>query len=133
MAFFRRSEPRPPTNKIENVLGPSSAGRGDLKAEGGIRIDGTFEGTVESQGNVIIGEEARVVADVSGFNITIAGTVEGEVKAIGRLEILATGRVSGDVQADSFLIEEGGVFHGQSLKDRAQGVVSPEGGGEPAS
>lgn len=123
MAFFRSNEPRPVSDKIETALGPSSVGQGDLKAEGGIRIDGTFEGMVESKSNVIIGEGAHVVADVSGFNITIAGSVEGDVKAVGRLEILSTGRVVGDVRASTFLIEEGGVFHGQSLKHRPEATA----------
>lgn len=119
MSFFR-SGPRPATEKIENVIGSSAEFRGDLKAEGGIRIDGVFEGTVESQSNVIIGENARVVANVAAFNITVAGSVEGNVKALGRLEILSTGRVRGDVQAGSLLIEEGGIFQGQSLMDTAK-------------
>lgn len=120
MAFFRSGEPRPATDKIENVIGPSANLRGELRAEGGIRIDGVFEGTVESQSNVIVGENARVAADVSAFNITVAGTVQGNVKAVGRLEILSTGRVLGDVLVGSLLIEEGGVFHGQSLMDEAK-------------
>lgn len=114
MSFFRSREPRPATEKIENVIGPSAELSGHLKAEGGIRIDGNCDGTIESKSNVIIGEDARVDADVSGFNITVAGFVQGNVKAAGRLEILSTGRVVGDVQAGSLLIEEGGVFHGQS-------------------
>ena len=117
MAFFRSGDPRPATDKIENVIGPSADFSGELKAEGGIRIDGAFEGTIESQSNVIVGEDARVVADVSAFNITVAGSVKGNVKAVGRLEILSTGRVLGDVLVGSLLIEEGGIFHGQSLID----------------
>jgi cytoskeletal protein CcmA (bactofilin family) len=133
MAFFRSSGPRPATDKIENVIGPSAAFNGNIKAEGGIRIDGLFEGAVESQSNIIIGENARVVADVSAFNITVAGSVEGNVKAIGRLEILSTGHVQGDVQAGSLLIEEGGVFHGQSLMDTDAQAVSREKQGDPES
>lgn len=126
MSFFRSSD-QPASGKIENVLGPSADFRGSLKAEGGVRIDGTLEGGVESGGNVIIGKDARVIADVSGYHVTIAGSVEGDVRAVGRLEILSTGRLTGDVQADSFLIEEGGVFHGQSLMDTDEGTL-PEGG-----
>lgn len=127
MSFFRSSD-QPASGKIENVLGPSANFRGSLKAEGGVRIDGALEGEVESGGNVIIGKDARVIADVSGHHVTIAGSVEGDVRAVGRLEILSTGRLTGDVQADSFLIEEGGVFHGQSLMDTNEGTL-PEGGG----
>lgn len=131
MSFFRSGGPRPATEKIENVIGPSADFRGDLKTEGGIRIDGVFEGTLESQGNVIIGESARVVADVSAFNITVAGLVEGNVKALGRLEILSTGRVVGDVQAGALLIEDGGVFHGQSLMEAEKETVRQAERGSP--
>lgn len=124
MSFFRSGEPRPASDKIENVIGSSADFSGDLKAEGGVRIDGAFEGTVESKSNIIVGENARVVADVSAFNITVAGSVEGNVKALGRLEILSTGHVVGDVQVGSLLIEEGGVFLGKSLMHEDQQAES---------
>lgn len=126
MSLFRNSEARPPTQKIENVLGASASVRGELKAEGGIRVDGAFEGVLESQSNVIIGESANVVADVAGFHITVAGRVVGDITAVGRLEILATGYVRGDVHAASLLIEEGGTFHGRSLTDADEGTRQPE-------
>lgn len=115
MTFLRGNKRRPPSEKIENVLGASAQFSGQLRAEGGIRIDGTFEGTLETEGNLIVGEKARVIADVKAYNITVAGTVEGNVIAAGRLEILSTGRVHGDIAAGSLLIEEGGVFYGKSL------------------
>jgi cytoskeletal protein CcmA (bactofilin family) len=116
MSFFRR-EPRPTIERIESVIGLSASVSGHLKAEGGVRIDGNFDGKIESEGNVIIGESARIIADVLGFNVTIAGFVQGDVKAVNRLEILASGRVRGNVQAGTLTIEEGGVFEGQSLMD----------------
>ncbi len=131
MTFFRSGELRPAIEKIENVVGPSCEFRGTLKAEGGIRIDGFFEGTIESQGNVIIGEGAHVVADVAAFNITVAGSIEGNVRAVGRLEILSTGQVLGDVQVGSLLIEEGGTFHGQSLMTTGEQTELPKEEGLP--
>jgi len=117
MAFLRGEKRRPPSEKIENVLGPSAQFSGHLRAEGGIRIDGAFEGTLETEGNLIIGEKARVIADVKAYNITVAGTIEGNVIAAGRLEILSTGQVHGDISAGSLLIEEGGIFYGKSLRE----------------
>lgn len=126
MSLFRSSEPRPPTQKIESVLGSSASFHGQLKAEGGVRVDGAFEGTLESESNVIIGESANVVADVAGFHITVAGRVIGDITAVGRLEILATGYIRGDVRAASLLIEQGGTFHGRSLTDADEGTPTPE-------
>lgn len=65
-------------------------------------------------GNVIIGEAAKVVADITGRNISVAGAVRGNIKATGRLEILSTGQVWGDISVESFLIDEGGFFSGLS-------------------
>lgn len=111
--FGREKEIR--SEKIENVIGATANFNGHFKADGGIRIDGVFEGVVETAGNVIIGEGAKVMADITARNVSVAGVVEGNVNAIGRLEILSTGKVCGDIAVASFLIDEGGVFRGQSV------------------
>lgn len=114
--MFGREKPAPtPTDKIENVLGASASFSGHLKADGGIRIDGAFEGSIETAGNVIIGEGARVIADLIARNVSVAGSIKGNIQTAGRLEILATGRVFGDIKVASLLIDEGGVFRGQSI------------------
>lgn len=104
----------PATDRIENVVGPTATFVGELKCDGGVRIDGVFQGSVETMGNVIIGETAKVVAGIVGRNISISGAVKGDITASGRLEILSTGLLWGDIQVASFLIDEGGVFSGRS-------------------
>jgi cytoskeletal protein CcmA (bactofilin family) len=104
----------PASDRIENVIGPTATFVGELKCDGGVRIDGVFQGTLETMGNVIVGETAKVVANLAGRNISISGAVKGNITASGRLEILSTGLVWGDIQVASFLIDEGGVFSGKS-------------------
>ena len=104
----------PVSDRIENVIGPTATFIGELKCDGGVRIDGVFQGSVDTMGNVIIGEAAKVVADIVGRNVSISGAVKGSIKATGRLEILSTGLVWGDIDVASFLIDEGGVFSGRS-------------------
>jgi len=104
----------PASDRIENVIGPTATFVGELKCDGGVRIDGVFQGTLETMGNVIVGETAKVAADLVGRNISISGAVKGNITASGRLEILSTGLVWGDIQVASFLIDEGGVFSGNS-------------------
>jgi cytoskeletal protein CcmA (bactofilin family) len=104
----------PASDRIENVIGPTATFVGELKCDGGVRVDGVFQGTLETMGNVIVGEAAKVVADIVGRNISISGAVKGNITASGRLEILSTGLVWGDIQVASFLIDEGGVFSGKS-------------------
>ena len=104
----------PTSDRIENVIGPTATFIGELKCDGGVRVDGVFQGSLETMGNVIIGETAKVVADIVGRNVSISGAVKGDIIASGRLEILSTGLLWGDIQVASFLIDEGGVFSGRS-------------------
>jgi cytoskeletal protein CcmA (bactofilin family) len=100
------------TDKIEAVIGPATSFNGHLKCDGSVRIDGLCEGSIETAGNVIIGEEAKVVADITAENVSVSGAVKGSITARGRLEILPTGRVWADITVTSFLIDEGGFFRG---------------------
>jgi cytoskeletal protein CcmA (bactofilin family) len=111
--FGRVSRSREPEH-IETIIGPSADLRGSLRSDGGVRIDGAFEGVVETAGNVVVGETARVVADITGRNVTVAGAVKGNVTASGRLEILSTGLVVGDIAVQTVMIDDGGQFHGVS-------------------
>jgi cytoskeletal protein CcmA (bactofilin family) len=101
--------------KIENVLGPTASFQGHLKSEGNVRIDGYFDGSIETAGNVIVGEAAKVIADITAQNVQVWGAVKGSIAASGRLEILPTGRVWGEIKVTSLLIDEGGLFRGKSV------------------
>jgi len=99
-------------DRIEAVIGPAASFTGHLKCDGSVRIDGLCEGTIETAGNVIIGEGAKVMADIIAENVSVSGAVKGSITARGRLEILPTGRVWADLTVTSFLIDEGGFFRG---------------------
>jgi cytoskeletal protein CcmA (bactofilin family) len=101
--------------KIETVIGPTANFKGTVQSDGGLRIDGVFEGSVQIAGNLIVGETGKVIAEVTAQNVSVAGALKGTVKAVGRLEILSSGRVWGDISVASFLIDEGGFFRGQSV------------------
>ena len=99
--------------KIDNVLGPNTSFQGHMKLDGNVRVDGVFEGSIETAGNVIIGPSARIMADITANAVQVWGAVRGNVTAQGRLEILPSGRLWGDIRVASLLIDEGGVFRGQ--------------------
>ncbi len=99
---------------IETTVGSTASLSGVLKAEGTIRIDGVFEGQIETAANVIIGRTGKVLADIKARNVLVAGRVKGNIEALERLEIVKTGGVIGDVQAASLHLEEGSIFQGQS-------------------
>jgi len=112
--LFKKNEgPAVVGGKIENVFGPNTSIQGHMRSDGNVRVDGVFEGSIETAGNVIIGPSARVIADITANAVQVWGAVRGNVTAQGRLEILPSGRVWGDIRVASLLIDEGGVFRGQ--------------------
>ena len=114
----RRPKPQPGITtrapvEIETVIGPNTSLQGDLHSSGGVRLDGDFSGTIEIAGNLVIGEQAQVIATITAHNVQIQGTVQGDITA-KRVEILDTGKLWGDVVVDSFVLDDGGFYHGQS-------------------
>ena len=129
-----------PIEKIETVIGPNSNFKGTLISDGSVRIDGVCEeGLIKTVGNIVVGPEARVAADLEAENISVSGAVTGNISISGRLEILSTGKVWGDATVGSFMLDEdGGFFKGKlsltnepdqpafSVLPAAENVVEPE-------
>jgi cytoskeletal protein CcmA (bactofilin family) len=111
--MFGRERPKGPvTDNIETVIGPNTNLRGEICSDGGVRVDGIFEGSLQTAGNLIVSEGAKIVADITAHNISVAGAIKGNVNA-NRVEILSTGRVWGDITVTSFLLDEGGFVRGE--------------------
>jgi cytoskeletal protein CcmA (bactofilin family) len=102
-----------PVAKIETIIGPNAHFQGDIQSDGGVRIDGIFEGSIDITGNLVIGEGAKLIADVKANNISISGAIKGNISG-NRVEILETGRVWGDLTINSLLLNEGAYLRGQT-------------------
>jgi cytoskeletal protein CcmA (bactofilin family) len=97
---------------FETVLGANCALEGTLRSKANVRLDGTFTGTLEIEGNVLVGETARITADINARNISIAGAVRGNVSG-KKVQLLRTGRVWGDIRATALTTEEGAFIDGK--------------------
>lgn len=78
-----------------------------------LRINGKFEGNLNTKGNLIIGDAAEVNAEIIGENIVIAGKVRGKIKATRMLALSSTADVFGDIETPKVAIEEGASFNGK--------------------
>ncbi len=110
---------RPPAgppvgSKIETVVGPNCHMQGTIQSDGGMRIDGVFQGEIDTAGNLIIGESAKVIAEIKANNVSISGAVKGNISG-NRVEILETGKVWGDLRVNSLLLNEGAYLRGQTM------------------
>lgn len=109
--------PQPPVQLpapvgFETVLGANSTLEGTLRSNANVRLDGTFTGTLEITGNVLVGETARINADINAKNISIAGAVRGNVSG-KKVQLLRTGRIWGDIRAQALTTEEGAFIDGK--------------------
>lgn len=101
------------------VLDRGSEFEGKLTFEGTVRIDGKFKGEIISDATLVIGESGKVEADIKVGTVSISGEVKGNVTAKTKVEIHAPAVVHGNIQTPSLIIEEGVVFEGNCLMEKA--------------
>lgn len=100
------------TDDITTILGKGSEFEGKLNFEGTLRIEGVFSGEIHSDSVLVVGEGAKVSAEVDVGTIVINGEVRGNVRAKTGVEIRHPGRLLGNVEAPSLIIEKGVIFEG---------------------
>src|SRR5919204_2064038 len=119
------------------VIGSGARLEGTVVSAGSLRIDGTVKGQINADGDVILSPQSKVEADIRAENVSIAGRFVGNITVKGRAELARGGRIDGDVTSKVLVVQEGGVFCGQSIMDQqAQKAQRPEGeqhGARPAS
>jgi len=87
---------------------------GELQFSGVVRIDGSFQGSINGGETLIVGSNAVIHADIRVREIEIHGQVFGNIEAAGRAEIHSSGSFRGDIHTALLVIHSGGVFDGHS-------------------
>jgi cytoskeletal protein CcmA (bactofilin family) len=96
------------------VIGRSVTIRGELTGNEDLFMDGDIEGTITLPGSrLTIGPNARILADIHGFDIIVFGTVSGNIHASGRLDLRQSASVVGDIFAGRLSIEESATIKGR--------------------
>jgi cytoskeletal protein CcmA (bactofilin family) len=93
-------------------LGKGTEFDGKLIIKGSIRIDGAFKGEITGEGTLIVGEGARVEADIAVDNLLLFGDVRGNFEIKERVEICSTGKLFGNLKTPAFIVQEGAIFEG---------------------
>jgi cytoskeletal protein CcmA (bactofilin family) len=99
--------------KIVTTLGRETNFNGILRFKESLKIDGRFEGEIESPGFLYIENGATVTANIKVGSVVIGGVVRGNIEASDRLEMLATGKVFGNIRTAKLNIADGVVFEGK--------------------
>ena len=74
---------------INTILGRGTSLCGDIKVNGFVRVDGDIKGNLETDSNVIVGENSRVQGNVKSKSIIIGGIIIGNVFALDNVKILS--------------------------------------------
>ena len=112
--------------RITSVMGEGTKYQGKLTGEGGVRIEGTFDGEIRLDGLLVVGTTGRVTCeDLRAKSVIVAGTVRGDITT-HKLEIRASGRVWGNVKAVTFATEEGAFLRGQIQMEEEIDIELPK-------
>jgi cytoskeletal protein CcmA (bactofilin family) len=97
---------------VHTILGPESRFQGTLSFEGTVRIDGYFKGDVNTNDVLVVGQGAKVEAEIKVGSIVINGEVNGNITAKNTVEIHAPGKVRGNITTPALVIDRGVTFEG---------------------
>ena len=106
--------------KIEPVVNVNSISRisagtvikGEIQSPNDIRIDGTFEGRIQSKGRVVVGESAIIKGDIVCENVDLWGKVDGNLFVQNTLSLKEGCVVDGNLHIRRLSVELGSTFNG---------------------
>lgn len=112
-----RSESR---EDVSAFIGKGVDFKGTITYTGTVRIDGSLDGEINTEGVLLIGEEAVIKAKVTAGTIICKGKITGDIHAKEKLKLRAPAVVNGGVKTPMLSIEEGVFFNG--TLEMTQGV-----------
>ena len=111
---------------VHTLLGKGSEFEGKLTFEGQVRIDGKFSGQIFTKDTLVIGEGARVNAEINAGTVIVNGVVEGNIRATQLIELHTPGRVKGNMETPALSIDKGVMFDGScKMENPKGGSVTP--------
>lgn len=102
-------------NKIETVIADDIEFRGSMSFKSSLKIKGFFEGRIETDGHLIIGQEATVSANIKAGIVSINGNTSGSIKADKYIELFSKSKANCDIITPNIYIEKGSRFNGTCI------------------
>lgn len=114
-----------PTQSI-NIISEGTKIKGDVIANGDIRIDGELMGNISAKSKLVIGTKGRIEGQIICNNIEISGYVKGKVTATDLINMKSTSQIVGDIVAGKLSIEPGAMFSGSCMMNGTNALHEPE-------
>ena len=109
-------------SQVNGLLDKGCSFEGKIVFDGTVQINGDFSGEIQSEGTLVVGQEARVSGNLNVDTLICYGTVDGRVEAKSRIEIHVPSVVTADLVTKSLSIEEGALFQGKCHMHHAANI-----------
>ena len=96
--------------------------KGIISYSGTVRIDGTLDGEIHTDGGLLVGPEAVIKAKVTAGAVVCHGHITGDIEATSQIVLCAPAVVDGSLTTPVLSMEEGVVFNG-TLEMKPQAKV----------
>ena len=123
--MFANNQDKGGIKEAETIIGPSVKIKGDFNCHGNMIIEGEVEGNVNTEGDLYVGEKAKIKADVKAKNAKISGIIEGNININGYLDISHSAKITGNISMQNLSIAKGALVNGncsmsQSTEKKAE-------------
>lgn len=99
-------------NQSINIINEGTLIKGDITANGDIRIDGELNGNINARGRLVIGPKGKVEGEIDCNNIEVSGYIKGKITVSELLTMKSSAKIYGDVIAGKLSVEPGSLFTG---------------------
>lgn len=106
-------KPASAQSRTVSVLGGGMTVTGDVQGDGELRIEGRVEGSVKTNGRVIVESSGEVEGGIEAGEVVASGKVSGKITAKGAVRLKNGCKVEADVHAPTIELEEGGTVNGR--------------------
>lgn len=96
-----------------NLVGNGTTIKGDISANGDLRVDGIIIGTVKSTGKVVVGQQGIIEGDVTCNSADVSGRIKGSLRVEELTTLKSTSRLEAELFTKQLLIEVGAIFTGK--------------------
>ena len=111
--MFKKQNYEENFKKVETIIGPSVKVKGDFSGQGNIIVEGIVIGNLKTKGRLLVGDKAKITANIEAGEAKISGEIKGNVKIKNYLELTSTAKILGDVETPILSMERGAILNGK--------------------
>lgn len=110
-------------NRIGTLIGEHCFVNGSLKGDDLLKVDGSIDGDINWEGDIILGITSFCKGNIYCKNATIEGRLEGNITCDEILLIENSGSIKGDIFVRNIVIKEGGLLEGKCNMMPSKNIV----------